>query len=157
MIEINKELLEGVSQKAKTALRKRMNYNFHKEMSEPLHRMINALEPDTYVRPHKHENPDKLESFVILTGKVVVITFDEVGNIIQSSILSHESGKYGVEIAPRVFHTIISLASGTTVYEGKTGPYTPVDDKDFASWAPVEGSPEASGYLNSIIHQLNLT
>lgn len=153
MIEINTELLDGVSSKAKTAPRKRMNYNFHKEMSDPLHRMINALEPGTYVRPHKHENPDKMESFVVLRGKVLVITFNEDGDIVHRSILDPNIGKYGVEIAPRIFHTIISLEPGSAVYEVKNGPYTPVDDKNFATWAPSEGDPEAVNYMTSLLEK----
>ncbi|MDQ3395426.1 MAG: WbuC family cupin fold metalloprotein [Bacteroidota bacterium] len=156
MIEINNEFLDEVSGKAKSAARKRMNFNFHKDMADPLHRMINALEPGTYVQPHKHENPDKIESFVVLRGRVLVITFTDDGQIINHSILDPEIGKYGVEIAPRIFHTIISLMEGSAVYEVKNGPYTPVDDKNFAEWAPKEGSSEAQNYMNSILNKLNV-
>lgn len=154
MIKINTKLIDEVSGKAKSSLRKRMNYNFHKEMSDPLHRMINALEPGTYVRPHKHENPDKMESFVVLTGKVLVITFNDGGDIVDYCILDPKAGKYGVEIAPREFHTIISLQKGSAVYEVKNGPYSVVDDKNFAEWAPPEGSKEVGEYMDGILNKL---
>jgi cupin fold WbuC family metalloprotein len=156
MIEIHHRLLNEISAKAQQAPRQRMNYNFHKEMSDPLHRMLNALEPGTYVRPHKHENPDKMESFIILQGKILVVIFSEEGDISNYCILEHQSGNYGVEIPPRIFHSIIALAPGSVVYEVKNGPYSPADDKNFAPWAPEEGSPEAKKYLSSLLQKIDL-
>ncbi len=156
MIEINNQLLDEVSGKAKSAQRKRINYNFHKEMSDPLHRMINALEPGTYVRPHKHENPDKMESFIILRGKVLVVVFHDSGEITNYSILDQENGKYGVEIAPGEFHTIIALVPDSAVYEVKNGPYSAANDKNFASWAPAEGARGSDEYMNALLEKLNI-
>ena len=41
--------------------RLRLNHNFHDDLADPINRMLNALEPGTYLQPHKHENPDKLD------------------------------------------------------------------------------------------------
>ena len=60
-----------------------------------LQRMINALEPGTYCQPHKHENPDKVEAFILLTGKLLVVEFDDAGTVKQYVVLSHESGSFG--------------------------------------------------------------
>ena len=59
MIIIDSKTLEDLSQKAKESKRKRINLNFHIGDSDLLQRFLNAMEPSTYVRPHKHENPDK--------------------------------------------------------------------------------------------------
>lgn len=147
MIEINQYLLNKVSKEAKTSERKRKNYNFHTELSDPLQRLLNAMEPDTYVQPHKHENPDKREAFIILSGTAGIIEFDESGNITGYTILNQKNGNYGVEIAPGTFHTVVSLENNTVVYEIKDGPYSPIDDKNFATWAPHEKDPEAIIYL----------
>jgi len=60
------ELLNEVIQKAKNSPRGRMNYNFHDDLVDPINRMLNAFEPGTYIQPHKHENPDKREVFILL-------------------------------------------------------------------------------------------
>ena len=31
-----------------------MNYNFHESLDAPIHRLLNALEPGTYLPPHRH-------------------------------------------------------------------------------------------------------
>ena len=61
---------------------------------------------------------------------------------------------YGVKIPPSVWHTIISLKSGTIVYEIKDGPYFPADDKNVAEWAPKEGDADCETYLNRIVYGL---
>jgi cupin fold WbuC family metalloprotein len=45
-----------------------MNYNFHESLDDPINRLINAMEPETYLRPHRHKNPDKNEVFLLLTS-----------------------------------------------------------------------------------------
>jgi cupin fold WbuC family metalloprotein len=85
---------------------------------------------------------------------LLVIEFDDKGNLTNHCILSASEGNYGVEIAPRIYHTIIALQPSTVVYELKDGPYNPDPDKNFAPWAPPEGSPDASGYLQGLISAL---
>ena len=81
MIRIDSALLEDVSTQAKLSARKRKNHNFHEHPSARIQRMLNAMEPDTYVRPHKHESPDKLEVFFCLKGSFAVVIFNETGEI----------------------------------------------------------------------------
>ena len=93
--------MAAVSNDAKLSVRKRMNHNFHKEYTDPVQRMLNAVEPGTYIRPHKHENPDKIEVFIILKGRVVVVEFDEKGSAVDHVILDQDGGALAVEIPPR--------------------------------------------------------
>ena len=157
MIMIDRQLVCGVAEEAKRSSRLRKNHNFHSDYADPVNRMLNAFEPGTYVRPHKHESPDKFEVFLALQGRALALQFNEGGEIAEHSILDAGSGIYGVEFAPRVWHTIVSLAWGTVLYEIKPGPYAPLSDKNFAPWAPLEGSPEATTYLNSILLKLGLS
>jgi cupin fold WbuC family metalloprotein len=157
MIIINSALASNVSEEAKKSPRLRKNYNFHEDYEDPVNRMLNAFEPGTYVRPHKHESPDKCEIFIILTGKALALRFDPEGNIIGHAVLDHSQGIYGVEFAPREWHSIVSLASGTVLFEVKQGPYVQIIDKNFAPWAPPEGSPQAAAYLSSILAKLGLS
>jgi len=156
MIKINEKFINITSAKAKKSDRRRMNYNFHKEDSSTLHRMLNAMEPDTYLQPHKHENPDKIEAFFVLRGRVLVLEFDDKGNIIDHIILDSKKGNFGAEIPPRTWHIIISLEKNTVAYEVKDGPYNPENDKIFAPWAPSEGDSEAQEYNKNILRELNI-
>jgi hypothetical protein len=56
-------------------------------------------------------------------------------------------------ISPGIWHTVIALESGSVVYEVKDGPYSPIDDKNFASWAPKEGDPECGKFLQLLTNQ----
>ena len=154
MIIINDDFIKPVVEKAKKSSRRRMNYNFHPQLDDPLQRMLNCLEPDTYIQPHKHENPDKCEAFILLKGKVLVVEFDEYGQVTSHALLEAGTGAYGAEIAPRLYHCIIALEPGSVVYEVKNGPYSPLDDKNFASWAPKEGEEDCQKYTENLLRQL---
>lgn len=155
VIKIQQKILEQLSAEAKSSDRKRKNFNYHPAFSDPINRMLNAVEPGSYIQPHKHENPDKREVFLLLKGKMAVVFFDEEGKITDHMILDNKEN-FGVEIPPSVWHTLISLESGTVVYEVKDGPYSPSDDKNFARWAPKEGEANCETYLEKIIVDLNL-
>ncbi len=156
MIKIDDELLDQVTLKARVSPRLRMNYNFHSGPEDTMQRMLNAMEPGTYLRPHKHENPDKREAFLALRGSLCIIEFNDTGEIIEHTILDTSKGSYGAEIPSRTWHSIISLESGSVAYEVKDGPYAVISDKNFATWAPAEGSPEVKNYLEQLIVKLGL-
>lgn len=156
MEKIDKSLLDRVSANAMASPRKRKNYNFHKEYPDPLQRMLNAIEPWSYIQPHKHENPDKVEAFVVLKGRLLVLEFGTTGLITDSTVIDPSQGIYGAEIPPCTFHMIIALEPGTVVYEIKNGPYSPINDKNWAPWAPREGEEGTREFMRRIIDQLQL-
>ena len=150
---VSHELLNEVTQKAKVSLRRRMNHNFHDDLADPINRMLNAFEPGTYIQPHKHENPDKREVFILLRGSLVVVFFDNLGNATDFVLLNRDKGSYAVEIPAGVWHSLFALESGSVVYEVKDGPYLPMNDKNFASWAPKEGDSGCEEYLKNLTNQ----
>ncbi len=154
MMKITDKLISAVSDKAKTSIRKRCIYNFHNNTSDYIQRLINAAEPDTYVHPHKHENPDKIEIFLILKGRVLVIEFNDNGKITDHIILDSEKGNKGVEISPKTWHSFIVLKEGSVLYEIKEGPYIMETDKIFAEWAPEEGTKEGQEFNEKILSNL---
>ena len=156
MIKIDTRLLDKTSAQAKASVRRRMNFNFHKEYSDTLQRLLNAMEPLSYIQPHKHENPDKREVFFSLRGRIAVIEFDEQGHITDHILLDPLTGNFGAEIPERTYHTIIALDQGTVAYEVKDGPYSPIDDKNFATWAPKEGAEDAAEYLEGLLSGLSI-
>jgi cupin fold WbuC family metalloprotein len=153
VVIIDSDLLDRVTLQAQASPRLRMNHNFHKRMNDPVQRMLNAIEPNSYIQPHKHEDPDKREAFFLLRGSLLVVEFEDNGSIFQYTLLNHKGGVLGCEIAERRFHTLISLQPGTIIYELKDGPYNPVDDKNFASWAPKEGDKGCAAYQKMILRE----
>jgi len=143
---INQDLLSVVCEKASSTSRKRLNFNFH-EWKDHAQRMLNAIEPNSYVCPHLHVTPPKDEGFIILQGRGAAIIFEDDGAIKDIYILDPAQKKWGVDIPAGVYHTIISLMPGTVFYEVKAGPYEPTTDKEFAPWAPLEGDEAAAEYL----------
>ena len=156
MKKIDAQLILSLSKTAAESERKRINHNFHDGPADPLQRMLNAMEPGTYLQPHKHENPDKREVFLALTGKFVAIQFDDGGSITDHMILDPARNDFAAEVDRRTYHTIISLAPGSVIYELKDGPYDPSDDKHFAPWAPKEGEPGCAEYLQKLLGQLRI-
>ncbi len=156
MIKIDEAFIERSTQQAKSSARRRMNYNFHPVPEDPLQRMLNAMEPDTYIQPHKHENPDKREAFFCLRGRIVVVEYGDDGQITDHVLLDPLAGSYGCEVAPRTWHSIISLESGSVAYEVKDGPYDPAVDKHFASWAPKEGEAGGSEFNQKVLKAIGL-
>ena len=150
MIIIDNTMLSALSSKAKEYARRRLNLNFHTKDEDNLQRLLNAIEPDTYIQPHKHDEPDKREVFIILTGKAAILCFDDFGGVTQHTILSRDKGVFAVEIPPKTWHTLVSLEEGTVLYELKDGPYDVKNDKQFAPWAPAEGDVLCKTFLNKI-------
>ena len=156
MIKIDSQLIDDISDKAQKTERKRLNYNFHTFYDDNLQRLLNAIEPYSYIQPHKHENPDKREIFFILKGRMVVIEFDDNGNIVDHIVLDAKKGNFAVEIPEKTWHSILSLESKSVVYEFKDGPYAIIDDKNFALWAPKEGDATCKDYIENLLEKLQL-
>lgn len=141
---IDQTLLDAVSQKAKENHRLRMNYNFHASMDEPVQRLLNALEPQTYLPPHRHLHAKKQEIFTVLRGAVLTFLFDDQGNITQTIEINPAKGTYGMEIEPDIWHSFVVLESNTVIYEIKEGPFSPIAPEDMAPWAPKPEETEAA-------------
>lgn len=153
--KIHTRLISDVVQKARSSRRKRCNHNFHASLAEPFHRFLNALEPGTYVRPHRHSEPEKIEVFLVLRGRILVAEFDDEGQVIDHVILDPAVGSYGAEIPPHTWHTLIALESGSVAYEITQGPYT-TEDKTFAEWAPPEGDAGAEEFRRKILKETGI-
>lgn len=152
MIKIDDCLCDNVATAAKDSYRKRMNHNFHDSFDNPLQRFLNAVEPESYIQPHKHSEPMKEELFLLIKGSVLVLEYNDEGDVIEHTVLSHKYGNYGVEIKANAWHSCVALEQGTLFYEVKAGPYCP-PDKVMADWAPEEGSDDAVAFMENLIRR----
>lgn len=139
--------LSDLSEIARCSERHRKNLNIHTALEAPVQRLFNAMEPDTYVRPHRHDRSNGWELMLCMRGAFSILIFDDVGTVTGRTDLSSDTEVLAVEIPPKTWHTVVSRMTGTLMFEVKEGPYTPVDDKDFALWAPQEGDSNAPKFL----------
>jgi len=156
MKKVDSALLQVLCKKAREVPRLRTNLNFHESYDAAVQRMLNVMQPGTYLQPHKHENPDKTESFFVLRGRLLVVEFDDGGHITDHTILDRDKGMFGVEVPPRTWHTVVCLEPGSAAWEVKDGPYQAITDKDFAPWAPKEGDAGTEDYNREILRKLNI-
>lgn len=146
---VDAALLERKAADATANARLREMHLFHGSDASSLHRMLNAVEPGSYIRPHRHLHPPKAECFIILRGRAGFIFFDDKGRAADADLvlLDAHGGPFAVDIRPGVWHMLISLSPGSVLFEIKPGPYDPLDDKDFAPWAPAPDDPDAQTWL----------
>ena len=117
---INENLINDVAAEAKKSPRLRMNYNFHQSLSDKCHRFLNALEPGTQIPVHHH--PTKDETFVILKGKVRISTYNDEGEVLETIVICHVEGFYGVDIPKNVWHGLECIEP-SVLLECKEGPF----------------------------------
>jgi cupin fold WbuC family metalloprotein len=144
---LTNELLEQAVQASRINDRKRVILPLHKSADALLHRMFNVMQPGTYIPPHRHSAPPKEESIVVVRGALCFITFDESGKVEQMTDIAAGSPVFGVDVCAGVYHTFFILEPDTAMFEVKSGPFSPVTDKDFPTWAPREGDAGAADYM----------
>ena len=144
------ELLATLTKEALESPRLRKNHNIHASDDSRCHRLLNAVEPASYIRPHRHLDPEKDEAFILMNGRLGIILFSETGDVVETVLLSKENGNLAADIPHGVFHTAVSLESGTVFYEAKAGPYLALTEPETASWAPMDSSPDAENYLKDL-------
>jgi cupin fold WbuC family metalloprotein len=142
--------LDALSAAARDAPRRRKNRDFHESASHPAHRFLNAVEPDSYIRPHRHTEALKDETFVVLRGACGLVLFDDVGAVTTATLLRAGGETLGAHVRAGVFHAIVSLEPGSVFFEAKAGPYDVRTDKEWGSWAPAEGDGQAGAYLERL-------
>jgi cupin fold WbuC family metalloprotein len=149
---LDNQLFDSLLRSAAASPRRRMNHNFHQNMEENPHRFMNVMLRDTYVTPHRHLDPPKSESFIVLAGEMAFFSFNDHGEPAAPILLGRDP--IGIDIQPGIWHTLIVLSEHAICFEVKPGPYSAANDKDFAPWAPREGSPQASEYLASLYRRV---
>lgn len=143
--------LDALSAAARATPRRRLNLNLHADYADSCQRLFNAVEPGSYLRPHRHTDPPKPECFVAVRGRFYLLIFANDGTVLERVELAPAGPVVAADVPAGAWHAIVALEPGSIFFETKPGPYTPLTDKDFAPFAPPEGSAEAEGYLKSVM------
>lgn len=148
---IDDALLDAVTAEAKASPRLRKNRNFHRADGEPAHRLLNAIEPGSYLMPHRHLDACKDETFVVLRGRLGLVLFDDAGTVVRTAVLGPGAQALGVDLPRGTWHSAVALESGTVFLEAKAGPYRPLSAEERAPWAPAEGTAETVAYQRRLV------
>ncbi len=136
---------QGIKE-SRTSPRKRILLPIHRDQADLVQRMVNFLQPGTYIQPHQHPREFATETILVMGGEMGFLTFGESGEL----LTSHRLGVGDlIDIEARVWHGVVALKPDTIILEVKRGPYDD-SDKVFAEWAPAENTAEAAEYQNRL-------
>ena len=141
MIEINKQLISELLDKAEVNPRLRMNFDLRTSPDDGGQRMLNALMPGTVVPIHRH--PMSNESVICLSGKLVAVIYEEeditkdfppMGMDAQDVpsdkrfkesvryVLDPSVGNFGCVVPAGAWHTV-EVLEPSVIFEAKDGKY----------------------------------
>jgi len=127
-MRIDKQLLDSITEQAKTSPRLRMNYDLRDSVDDKSQKMLNALEPGTVLPIHRHRNVSEVIS--VLRGHCIQYLYDDGGKLSEAVELRAGSDCPGMVVELGQWHRIESLESGTVILECKEGPYAPLAPED---------------------------
>ena len=135
---------------ADTSKRRRHAKILHASGDE-FNQVFNFMHCDSYMQPHLHPGIEKIEKIYIVSGRICVLYFDDLGKCIQKKIL--ENGRIeSIEVPAFTWHTYVILSERALTYETMIGVYEPETWKHMANWAPHETSMlESQLYLQKLI------
>ena len=125
---INKQLLDGLSERAKASPRLRMNLDLRNSPEDKSQRMLNALEPGTPLPIHRHMKSS--ETVVCLRGRLREVYYNENREVTEVIELAPGTDCVAVCIPIGQWHTVEVLESGTVIMEVKDGTYEPRGEED---------------------------
>ena len=131
------DFLDELLAKATESPRLRQNYDLRTSASDTSQRMMNALQPETDVPIHRHE--DTTETVICMRGRMEEIIYEEVSeqtsgleNVVQGRfkevaryLLCPSEGQYGIQIPVGAWHTI-RVIEPSVIFEAKDGAYKPI-------------------------------
>jgi len=151
--------LDELTLQARNSPRLRQHRNIHQSFQDPCQRLFNAIELNSYIRPHRHATDPRNELLIAIRGKMALLAFDDAGTV--TNVIPFGSEKYGsdlaagAEIPANTWHTVIALEAGCILLEVKAGPFDPNRPKDLAPWSPEEGCSDALPYLEYLLGKAN--
>jgi cupin fold WbuC family metalloprotein len=147
-IFIESGTIDALIARARAAPRRRVNLNLHATPADPIQRFLNAGDPESYIRPHRHAAA-RWELFCALRGGIDAILFAADGTIARRCALAAGAAAV-IEIPGATWHSFVFTAPGSVALEVKPGPYVAALDKEFAPWAPAEEDPASTAWVRWI-------
>lgn len=134
--------------RAASSPRRRVPKILHEPGAE-LNRVFNVMMHDSYMQPHLHPGPEKIEKISLVEGRIALLMFDDQGQV-SRVILLEEGGDTFIAVPAFTWHTYVMLSDCAVTYETMMGRYEPSTWKRMAEWAPLENGPDSERYLASL-------
>lgn len=124
--------LNTLCERSRQVDRQRATHFFHDPKYKGSQFGINVIQPNSYIRPHARQEPEKMIS---LKGQVCSLQFDEQGKIIRRAVI--DKNNPFLEIPGGTFQTVVSLQPDSAIGVTIQGPLRD-DYREDAIWAPSE-------------------
>lgn len=147
LFTLDDDLIRKGCEASARSRRKRIMFPVQRSQDDAVQRLINFLQPGTYIRPHLHPLDGASETIILLRGKICFQIFDEQGEVTERITLKAGEPSCMADIVPGVKHNFVVLSPDTVVAEFKNGPYDASTDKQFLDSSPEEGTEEAAKLL----------
>ncbi|MGM0460315.1 MAG: WbuC family cupin fold metalloprotein [Bacteroidota bacterium] len=148
--QLSQEMIREGLKESRSSARGRMILPIHRKQEAEVQRLINFLQPGTYIRPHKHPMPHASESIILLQGSIRFFTFDGSGKVLTDNNLTSKPIPDVIDIEPGTWHSFLVLEPDSIIFECKKGPYDAETDKEFAPWAPDESDNKAIEFMENL-------
>ena len=122
------DFLDSLSRQAKASERLRQHYDLRNSENDNSQRMLNALEPGTIIKIHKH--PLASTFTLVLRGKVVIHIYNNHGELGKDIVLSH-NGNMACTVSANEWHNLECLEPDTVIFEQKDIKYDSETDAVF--------------------------
>ena len=167
MIQIDKQLIRELFDKAVVNPRLRMNFDLRTSPDDGGQRMLNALMPGTVVPIHRH--PMSNESVICLSGKLVEIIYEEEditkdfpmgmdaqdipsGKRFKESaryMLDPSLGNFGCVVPAGAWHTV-EVLEPSVIFEAKDGKYGQDGSETLADYENKAKATTPAPFSNSL-------
>jgi cupin fold WbuC family metalloprotein len=120
---------------AQSSSLQRARINIHQTNEDAIHEMIIAFTVGSIVLPHYH--PNKVESFHILEGSLIVKFYTSDGGCsdMDDVILNADIGPYYYRLNTSAIHEVKPLTELVIVHETTNGPFLKGESSIVPSWA----------------------
>lgn len=147
--------MQMVADDAVGAAKLRSRVLCHQGLQDSPQEMIICLEPQTYIRPHRHFG--RAESGLGLSGEADAVFFDEQGAITDVWPMgTYDSGlRFFYRIQEPVFHCLVVRKTSFVFHEVSTGPFNR-ESTEYAQWSPGESEPDkVQHFINKLYERID--
>lgn len=141
---ISASVLATLQQQAQAAPRRRAHRLLHDSHADVVQRLLIAVAPGSYFRPHRHPVSVPWEMLLPVRGQLDLLLFDDDGRI----NTRHRLGGDGLALmdVPALCWHSLYCPTPCVLLEIKPGPYQPDNHVEFAPWSPAEGTSATESY-----------
>ena len=134
IVKIDASDIAELKQKAKQNPRRRIRICVHSDIRDSIHEMLIVHSFGQYIQPHI--NLVSAKSFVVLDGEMVVVLFNNEGEISNYVQLGESNGAsaFLLRLDDPVFHTVVPISTTVTFLETVKGPHVQTHIHHLLHW-----------------------